>query len=155
MGSFGGYAITCEQTAVEGTPGEAIGVLFTAVTTRRAEVFYMSFSAGGTMADQVQRVQCLRVTALGTEGAGVVPAPLDGAAPASTFDGAEDHSIEPTYTAATEFFDQDVHVRATPQIQLQPEGRIMLPATASAGLGIRSFSANYTGNAHATVHFVE
>jgi hypothetical protein len=155
MAGVGRYSVTLEQTAVEGTPGEAIGTVHTAATTRRCEVFYMAFSAGGTMADQVQRVQVQRVTALGTEGAGVVPAPLDGAAPASTFDGGEDHSVEPTYTAATEFWDQDVHVRATPQIQLQPDAWIMLPATASAGLGIRSFSANYTGNAHATVHFVE
>ncbi len=149
------YTITTEQTAVEASPGETIGTLFTAGTTRRAWVIYMAFSAGGTMADQIQRVQAQRITALGTEGAGVVPEQNDEGETAAVFDAGEDHSAEPTFTSATEFWDNDVHVRATPQIQLQPDSHIILPATANAGLGIRSFSSNYTGNAHATVMFHE
>lgn len=149
------YGVTGEQTAVETSPGETILNLFAPGTTRRGWIYYMAFSAGGTMADQVQRVQVQRTTAVGTEGAGVTPTALDGGNPAAVLDAGEDHSVEPTYTAATELWDQDVHVRATPQIQLQPDSHIVIPATTNAGVGARSFSANYTGSAHATFHYSE
>ena len=151
------YAVTGEQTAVEVSPGETLINLFNTpvAPTTRAEIFYFSVSAGGTMADQLQRVQAQRTTAVGTEGAGVVPAPFDGAAPTGDMDAGEDHSAEPTYTAATELWEEDVHLRALAQIQLQPDGRYILPATQNAGLGIRSFSSTYGGNAHATIHFME
>ncbi len=149
------YVVTGEQTAVETSPGETILTLFASGTTRRGWMHYFTASAGGTMADQVQRVQLQRITALGTEGAGVTPALKDLGGTAAVLDGGEDHSVEPTYTAATELWDQDVHIRATPQIQLQPDSHIVLPATANAGLGMRSFSANYTGIAHAGFEYSE
>ena len=107
------------------------------------------------MADQLQRVQVQRITALGTEASGVVPVALDPGDPASILDAGEDHSAEPTFTSATEFWDQDVHVRATPQVQLQPDSHIILPVTANNGIAIRSFSSNYTGSAHSTFHFID
>ena len=151
------YALSVNQTAVESSPGEAIGTLFTATAApkSRAEVYYMAFSGDGTMADQLQTIEVMRISALGTEGAGVVPEGLDSAAPVGEFDGGEDHSAEPTYTAATELWANDVHVRALAQVQLQPDGHLLLPATQTAGLVIRSFSGSYTGGANATVHFLE
>ena len=149
------YVATGNQAAVESTPGETILTVFADGTTVRAEAYYIALSAGGTMADQLQQFEIQRITALGTEGAGVVPAPLDGAAPAAIFDAGENHSAEPTFTSATELWEQAVHVRALAQIQLQPDGHILLPATTNAGLGIRSFSSNYTGVGDATVHFLE
>lgn len=149
------YGITGLQTAVEASPGETILALFAPGTTRRGSIYYMAFGAGGSMADQLQRVQVQRITALGTEGAGVTPAPLDPDETAAILDAAEDHSVEPTFTAATELWDEPVHVRATPQVQLQPDSHLMIPATTNAGLAARSFSANYTGGANATFHYVE
>ena len=151
------YALTLEQAAVESSPGEAIGTLFTATAApkSRAEIYYMAFSAGGTMADQLQRVQVQRITAIGTEGAGVTPAILSLPALAGEFDGAENHSVEPTYTSATELWEADVHIRALAQVQLQPDGHIHLPATQNAGIGVRSFSGSYTGDAHAVIHYME
>lgn len=149
------YTVTGLQTAVETTPGETILSLFSPGTTNRGAIYYMAFSAGGTMADQLQTVQVQRTTAQGTEGAGVVPAPVDSDAPASILDGGEDHSVEPTFTAATELWEQDVHVRALAQVQLQPDGHLMIPATLNAGITTRSFSGAYGGIAHATYHFVE
>ena len=153
----GRYAVTGIQTAVEATPGETILALFPSATTTRGKIYYFSVSAGGTMADLLQRVQVQRITALGTEGAGVVPVALDPGDPASICDGAEDHSAEPTFTSATEIWDQDVHVRATPQVQLQPDSHIVLPVTANNGIAMRSFglSSGYTGSAHATFHFID
>jgi len=154
---MGRYSITGLQTAVETTPGEAILALIIAATTTRPKIFYFSVSAGGTMADQIQRVQVQRITALGTEGSGVVPVALDPGDPASIQDGAENHSSEPTYTSATELWDQDVHVRATPQVQLQPDSHLVVPATSNNGIAIRSFglSSGYDGAAHATIHFID
>ena len=152
---MGRYAITGAQSAVESSPGETILLLHAAAVTVRARIYYFSVSAGGTMADQLQRVQLQRISALGTEGAGVVPVGFDEGDPGSIQDGAEDHSVEPTFTSATEFWDQDVHVRATPQIQLQPDSHIVLPVTVANGIAMRSFSGSYTGSAHATMYFTE
>ena len=149
------FGVTGNQVAVETSPGETILNLFSPGTTHRGEIYYMAFSADGTMADQLQTVQVQRTTVVGTEGAGVVPAPVDSDAPASILDGAENHSVEPTFTAATELWQNDVHVRALAQIQLQPDGHLMIPATTSAGIATRSFSSNYTGGANATFHFAE
>lgn len=149
------YSITGAQAVVETSAGETILALIIAATTTRPAIFYFSVSAGGTMADQLQRVQVQRITALGTEGAGVVPVALDPGDPASIQDGAEDHSAEPTFTSATELWEQDVHVRATPQIQLQPDSHFVVPATSSNGIAMRSFSTNYGGTAHATMHFID
>jgi len=107
------------------------------------------------MNDQVQAVQVQRITALGTEGSGVVPAPVDAGAPASILDGAENHTAEPTFTAATELWEEDLHIRSTGQIQLQPDSWYKVPAALNAGIAIRTFSANYVGGARATFSFVE
>jgi hypothetical protein len=151
----GRYSATFLQTAVESTPGETIGQIFPSATTVRPALYYFTVSAGGTMTDVVMRVALERVSALGTEGAGVVPVAFDEGETASITDGGEDHSAEPTITAATEFWDQPVHLRATPQIQLQPDSHIIAPAVATSGLNIRSFSASYTGIAHAGFYFYE
>ncbi len=150
-----GFNVTGEQTTVETSPGETIINLFSPGTTRKAEIGYVALSAGGTMADQVQRAQIQRTTVVGTEGAGVVPGEDDPDGPAAIFDAGEDHSVEPTYTAGAELWDEDIHVRNTPQIQLQQDMRWKLVAVASNGIAIRSFSAVYTGSARATIHFLE
>jgi hypothetical protein len=151
------YAVTGEQLVVEVSPGETILNLFNspAAPVTRGEVFYFSASAGGTMADQVQRVQLQRTTAVGTEGAGVTPAAFNDVTLAGSFDAGEDHSVEPTFGAATELWEEDVHVRALAQIQLQPDGHFLMPATQFGGLGMRSFSATYGGSAHGTIHYME
>ncbi len=150
------YAATGLQTAVEASPGETILNLYSVGTTHRGEVFYMAFSASGTMADQLQTVQVQRTTVGGT-GAAVDenPAPFDSDAPAALLQFEEDHSVEPTFTAATELWENDVHVRAVAQVQLQPDGHLMIPATADAGIAVRSFSTNYVGGARATFHYLE
>ena len=151
------YAVTGLQTLVEVSPGETILNLFnpTAAPTSRGEIFYFSVGADGTMADQVQRVQVQRTTVIGTEGAGVTPAGFDGDGPAGEYDAGEDHSVEPTFTAATELWEEPVHVRALAQIQLQPDGHLKMPATQNNGIGMRSFSGTYAGGAHGTIHFSE
>jgi hypothetical protein len=95
-----------------------------------------------------------RSTAVGTEGAGVVPAPIDGDA-ASILDGAEDHTAEPTYTAATELLDQIINQRAAFRWVAAPGGALLIPASANNGIGFCAFHASYTGSAEVTAHFEE
>lgn len=151
------YAVTGLQTAVVVSPGQTILNLFNPVVTptSRGEIFYFSVGADGTMADQVQRVQVQRTTVVGTEGAGVVPAEFDPDGPTGEYDAGEDHSAEPTYTSATELWEEPVHIRALAQIQLQPDGHFKMPATQNNGIGMRSFSSTYGGGAHGTIHFSE
>jgi hypothetical protein len=149
------YAVTGNQDVTTASPGDTSLHLFSPGTTHRGQVYYMSFSADGTMADQVNTVVVQRTTAVGTEGTGVVPAPTDSDAPASILDGAENHTANPTFTAATELWDNDVHVRALAQVQLQPDGHLMIPATANAGIAATGFSGNYTGGLNATFHYLE
>lgn len=149
------YGVTGEQTAVEVSPGETVLSLFSPGTTHEAEIFYASVAAGGTMADQVQRAIFQRSTVQGTEGAGVVPAPFDGDKPASIADAGEDHSVEPTFTSATELWEEDVHIRALAQIQLQPTAHWIVPNVAANGITLVTFSATYIGTAHGTMHFLE
>lgn len=149
------YAATGQQAAVEASPGETLLNLFTPGTTHRGEMIYFSLGASGSQADQTQIGQLQRTTVVGTEGAGVVPAPFDPGAPASILDAAEDHSAEPTFTAATELWEEPVHIRNTIQIQLQPDGHFILAAVTAAGIALRSFSSNYVGVANATFHYLE
>lgn len=151
------YAVTGQQLVVEASPGETMLNLFNPVAspTTRGEVFYFSVGASGTQADQTEVVQLQRTTVVGSEGAGVVPAPFDDDAPLGEYDAGEDHSTEPTYTAATELWEEPVHVRALAQIQLQPDAHYKMPATQNTGIGMRSFSTNYAGPANGTIHYSE
>ncbi len=150
------YIATGIQTAVESTPGETVVNLYSPGTTHRGAIFYMSFSASASMADQVLAWKVKRTSVGGTGGApDLAPAPMDSDAPAAIIQFEEDHSVEPTYTADTELWENDVHVRALAQIQLQPDGHLVIPATADGGIGVASFSANYTAGARATFHYDE
>ena len=150
------FAATGFQSVVEVSPGETILNLFNAAApTARLGIYYIALSAGGTMTDVVAHYIIQRTTAVGTEASGVVPENLDNGAVQGGADAGQDHSAEPTYTAATEFWEQDVHVRALAQIQLQPDGHIVIPGTANNGVGGQVYSASYAGIAHMTVHFVE
>jgi len=151
----GKYSVTLNQADVESTPGESLGNIFPSATTVRPDIYYFTVSAGGTMTDVVMRVSVDRITALGTEGAGVVPVAFDEGETASITDGGENHSAEPTITSNTEFWDQPVHLRATPQIQLQPDSHIIAPAVTTSGINMLSFSASYVGIAHGGFYFTE
>lgn len=150
------YTPTGFQTAVEASPGETILNLFSTGVTHRGSIYYMAVSAGGTMADQLQTVQVQRVTVGGT-GVSVDenPPPVDFDAPSALLQFEQDHSAEPTFTVDEQMWEQDVHVRALAQVQLQPDGHLMIPNVADAGLAMRSFSANYVGGARGTYHYHE
>lgn len=148
------YAVTGSQDVTTATPGDTSLAVLTG-TGGRASVYDFILTCGGTPADNAIQWLARRLTAVGTEGAGVVPAPLDPADAASTTDGAENHTAEPTYTAATELFDQIINQRAAFRWVAAPGGELVAPATASNGIGFTAFHASYTGSAEVTAHFYE
>lgn len=149
------YAATGYQTAVEAPVSETALAVFNPGTTARGRLYEMLFSQGASPADTVILWIVGRITALGTEGAGVTPAPLDIDAPASILDAGEDHSAEPTYTAAEELLEFDLNQRATFRFVAAPGGEFLLPAVANAGIGAVPSSAVYTGIARCTMHWSE
>lgn len=147
------YAATGTNT-VTAAPGDTVLTVFANATTARAKLYELIFSQSGAPADNVIQWLVRRFTALGTEGAGVTPAPLDIDAPAAVLDAGEDHTVEPTYTAATELLDFDLNQRATFRFVAAPGGELWLPAVANAGIGATPISA-YTGDARVTAHWEE
>jgi len=130
-----------------GNPGS--GVL------RRPRLYYVGLSSRDVPIDHSLNYDIRRCTALGTSTA-VTPAPLDSNDPASVAVAGENHSVEPTYASATEFHDQAFNLKATDKWQTAPEWGIIIPATASNGLGIELLAASGgTPNIEATVHFDE
>ncbi len=149
------YAATGEQVAVTAAPGDTALAVFSVGTTKRGWLYELVFSHGAAAADTVIEWLARRLTALGTEGAGVVPAPIDIDAAASILDAGEDHGVEPTYTAATELLDFDLNQRATFRFVAAPGGEFSIPAVANAGIGMTPISVTYTGIARVTAHFEE
>jgi hypothetical protein len=72
----------------------------------------------------------------------VVPQPLDPADAATEMDAGENHTVEPTYTAAALVLDLPLNQRATFR-WIANEGRpIIFPATASNGVGVSTPTAS-------------
>lgn len=149
------YAVTGNQDVTTATPGDTSLNLFSPSTVKRGHVYDIILGCGGTPADNAIQWLVRRSTAVGTEGAGVVPVALDPGDVASVLDGAENHSAEPTYTAATEFIDQLINQRALFRWVAAPGGALVVPAVANNGIGACCFHASYTGSAEATFHFEE
>lgn len=147
------YAATGQDAAVAASPGTtALGI--TGGTTVRASIYDVVVGYGGTPADNALRFQAQRITTAGTSTA-VTPAPLDSQDPAAVMAAGENHSAEPTYTAATELIDISLNQRATFRWVAAPGGELVTPATASNGIGFRSFHASYTGSSEVTAHWQE
>ena len=149
------YAATGKQDVVTAAPGDTALAVFNPAALTRAKLYELIFSQGGTPADNVIQWLVRRLTAVGTEGAGVTPTPLDSDAPVAQLDAGEDHTVEPTYTAATEMLDFDLNQRATFRFVAAPGGELLIPAAANEGIGMTPISAAYAGIARVTAHWEE
>jgi len=146
------YAADGRITAVTPAPGDtALGVM--ASTLTRARVYHFILSIGGTpVADNIIQWLVRRFTAVGTYTA-VAPVPLDFNAPATQLAAGEEYTVEPTYT--TTLLDESVHQRSIYTWNAQPEGALVIPAVAGAGIGFTPIHASYTGLADVTAHWQE
>lgn len=132
-----------------GLGGGAVGTDKTLLTviaaaTVRPKIYKLSIGCAATPADQTASFSLLRFTAVGTEGSGFTPTKLDPASPASLCDcGVGTFSVEPTYTASSNLFQQSVYQRAP--FVFNCEGHeFIAPATADNGLGLKSLTATGT-----------
>ncbi len=119
----------------------------TSAATIRPRIYEFSIGSAATPADQAAAYHLERYTAAGTSTA-VVPQALDPADPASLLAATtgENHSVEPTYTAAAILMDIPVNQRATYRWFAVPGGEIVMPATAANGIGLitRVVTSAYT-----------
>ena len=145
------YAATGAQNVA--SPTDTVLTLTGEVTTR-GWVYFFSVSSSATPADNALEWIVQRVTTDGTATA-VAGALLDLAEAAELCDASENHTVEPTYTAATEVWDNSVNQRMTFQWNANPEGELVIPATAAAGFGWQPVHASFTGLVETTVHWFE
>lgn len=148
----GMYAETGQENAV--TAGLTTVLHVTGGTGLRARLYDFTVSCSGTPADNAVRWTLMRYTVAPTSTA-VVPTPLDPADPAAEATAGENATVEGTYTAASELFDQAFNERAGYRWVAAPEGELIVPAVAANGIGVRVLSTAYTGAADASVHHRE
>lgn len=117
-------------------------------TTIRPALYDLVVGCAATPGDQATKYTLQRVTAAGTAGSNPTPSALDPADPASLATvGAGVFSGEPTYTATVQLLLFDLNQRATYRWVAAPGSEVVCPATANAGVGLRSVAStgSYTG----------
>jgi hypothetical protein len=121
-----------------GTHTTAAQTILTVIATAavRPRILGLSgFQIGTVSVDSQVEVQCSRITTVGTTTA-VTPAPTDPNDPASTLVSGRTASAEPTYTSNTLLKSLCFNPRGKDNWQpYDPAAAIILPATASNGLG--------------------
>lgn len=127
------YAIDFHRTA---SAVASLGsVTADATRPRRFEIYDLIFGSEAAAADNPFLYVLQRCTAGGTSTA-VVPQAVDPADAATEMDAGENHTVEPTYTAAAILLELPLNQRATFRWIATERGRLMAPATASNGIGI-------------------
>jgi hypothetical protein len=145
------YAVTGTDTNTAGTT--QMGV--TSAASVRPQIFYLAISSATTPADNAGEYFIQRYTAAGTSTA-VTPQTLDPGDPASVATAGVNHSAEPTYTSGAILLRIATNQRATYQWYASPGGNLVMPATASNGLGLLANAVGGSAVAMAyTIHFTE
>ena len=145
------YVATGNQNVT--TPADStLGITGTAA--QRLWCHFFCLSSYATPTDNSISWILQRYTAAGTS-TGVTPVALDPADPASVGVAGENHTVEPTYTAATELFDNALNQRATLQLWTAPGAEFVCPATAANGIGWQPLHASFTGVVETTASWTE
>lgn len=127
------YAIDFHRTA---STTASVGVVNADATRpRRFEIYDIIFGSEAAAADNPFLYVLQRCTAPGTSTA-VVPQACDPADAATEMDAGENHTVEPTYTAAAILAEIPLNQRSTFRWIATERGRLVAPATASNGIGI-------------------
>jgi hypothetical protein len=146
------YTITARAACANPRTIARVGHDATAV--QRARINRMTLSASGTPADNAIIWTLQRCTTTGTM-TSVTPALRDTVDGAADLLGSENATVEPTYTAATEMFDNAVNQRATLIVVYDDRNEIIIPATANNGIGLKAAHASFTGNVESTITWEE
>jgi len=125
-----------------------------ATTLRKAWIYDVMFGADGTPADNAMSYKLDRQTTVGTA-TSATPAPLDAGDAAALITCNVNHTAEPTVTAATQLIEVGVNQRASYRWVAAPGGELVVPATNTAGIGLRSKSPAYTGTVLCSINWWE
>ncbi len=140
---------------VAGADPQTLINLFSTAGGGRGYIYDILVASGATPADQAANFEIQRTTAVGTEGAGITPEPLDPDTQASSLDGAEGHTVEPTETADTLLLAFSLNQRATFRWVAAPGGEIVIPATTANGANIARRTSTAAYVLDCTIHFRE
>jgi len=129
--------MACDFQRTASTTASLGSMTADATRPRRLRVYDLSIGSEATPADAAILWTVRRCTAAGTSTA-VVPQNLDPASSTTEYDAGENHTIEPTYTAAAILLNIPLNQRATYRWIAAPGGELVMPATASNGFGIET-----------------
>lgn len=152
MATPGRRYFTRGQAAVASPSATLLTV--TSATTIRPGIYDMYLGSSATPGDNALLWKAQRSTAAGTNTAFTAIA-LDPADPASLATCGHAHTVEPTYTSNAFLFWLALNQRATHRAILDPNGPLMMPATANNGIGVFVVHSSFTGNVDATVFYFE
>lgn len=124
-------------------------------TSIRPYLYDWTFGTTGTPSDSVMTVTVTRATTMtaGTSSTTVVANPLDSIDAAATSTSAGAWTTEPTIGVI--LFQVGLNVRATYRWVAAPGGELVSPATAAAGLALRTLSPAYVLDAAGVIYFAE
>lgn len=127
---------------------------FTSTTAIEPSLFYLAIGSEATPADNTLIWYLHRHTAAGT-GTAVVPQNLGPSTTAGTTVAAENHTIEPTLTAAAILWRLGLNQRAAHSLVFDPEGCPTAPASANNGISLYPQHASATPLVSATIYLRE
>lgn len=145
------YAVNGDQNVA--SPAATMLTL-TGGTTIEPHVYAFSVGCHDTPADSAIQWYIQRSTAAGT-GTAVTPQNLGPSTVAASGTCAKNHTSEPTYTSNAILWRMALNQRATHTVNLDPEGALVIPATANNGLGIYGSHASSTVDCSTTWHYLE
>lgn len=124
-----------------------IGV--TSATTIRPELYEFLLGSGATPGDLASILHLERYTVAGTS-TSFTPIALDPGDPAALAAIGSNHTVEPTYTAASHLYALSLNQRATYRWVAAPGSAFKAPATAANGIGLQFQSSGGTAVHEAT-----
>ena len=146
------YAVDTIDTNTVSTTALALD----GTTTARGFIYDLVVGSNATPADNAGGYDLRRFATANGTGTAVVPQPLDPADGVALLSGTENHSTEPTYTAAALLLHWAQNQRATFRWVAAPGGELVIPATSDSGIGLQVQAV--AGSAVAmnyTIHYEE
>jgi hypothetical protein len=146
------YNIEAQRSVAATAPQTIIGLTSTAAI--RPYIYDILIGTSATPADNAIVWYAQRFTAAGTSTA-YTPVPLDSSDPASTTIGGVTHTGDPTYTSSKILFHLAANQRSQARWIADPDGPLIMPATANNGIGIFPTSSSFSGTGDCCAHFSE
>ena len=146
-------AYACEFNRTASATASVGSIVADSTRPRRGKVFDLVIGSEATPADNAFKWLVQRITAEGTN-TDVVPKPVDPADAATEADAGENHTVEPTYTAAEVMLSIALNQRASFRWVAVPGRELVYPATAANGFGLQTPTASAVA-VTATLHFDE